>query len=152
MSSTDRSEKRVVIRAPRAQVWQALSDHEQFGKWFNVVLEGPFRPGAPARGKVRHPDFKDVTWEMTVEEMVPEKRFSFRWHPFAIDRNVDYSSEPTTLIVFDLEEVPGGTLLTLTESGFDGIPLARRAKAFEMNGKGWAQVIASIERDLAHAA
>jgi uncharacterized protein YndB with AHSA1/START domain len=152
MSETDRIQKKVVLRAPRARVWRALADHEQFGKWFHVALEGPFRPGAVTRGKVQHPNFKDVAWEMTVEEMVPEKRFSFRWHPFAVDQTVDYSKEPTTLVVLELDDAPGGTLLTLTESGFDGVPLARRAKAFEMNAEGWGQVMQSIERDLSSGA
>jgi hypothetical protein len=83
--------------------------------------------------------------EITIERMEPERLFSFRWHPFAIESGVDYSLEPTTLIVFMLKEVKEGVLLTITESGFDQIPLARRAKAFTANEQGWGMVVKLIE-------
>lgn len=148
MSTTDRIEKKVVLRAPRERVWRAISDAKQFGTWFGVEFDGPFVAGQrvtgkivptqvdPAVAKMQEP-YSGMAFDYTVEQIEPMRRFSFRWHPFAIDPAVDYSKEPTTLVVFELEEVAGGTQLTITESGFDRIPLERRAKAFAANEGGW---------------
>lgn len=146
VSSTDRIEKRIVLHAPIARVWRALTNEEEFGSWFGVKLADRFRPGAPAHGQITSPGYEHVTMRITVEEMDPQRTFSFRWHPAAIDAATDYSAEPTTLVVFRLEEVPEGTRLTIVESGFDGIPLARRALAFRLNDEGWAAQMLSIER------
>lgn len=149
---SDRIEKKVLLRASRARVWRAVSDAKEFGQWFGVVLSGPFAPGARLTGKVTHKGYEDYPFELTVERVEPERLFSFRWHPSAHDREADYSAEPTTLIEFKLEEAAGGILLTVVESGFDGIPLARRAKAFADNEQGWAQQMQAIERYLAQSA
>ncbi len=160
---TDRIEKQVLLRAPRARVWRALTDSEEFGKWFGVKFEGPFKPGALQRGIIvpttvdadvarAQQEYAGLRFEITIERIEPERIFAFRWHPFAVERDVDYSSEPTTLIVFALEEVANGTKLTVTESGFDQIPLARRAKAFTANEQGWTMVMRLIEKHLAHGA
>ena len=74
--------------------------------------------------------------------------FSYHWRPFAIEADVDYSAEPRTLVSFTLEDREGSTLLTVVESGFDGIPAARRATAFEMDSKGWASQMVRIEKYL----
>jgi uncharacterized protein YndB with AHSA1/START domain len=145
-SSTDRIEKRVLLRAPRARVWRALTDAREFGRWFGVVMAGPFTPGARLTGKITHKGYEDAPFEITVERMEPERLFSYRWHPYAHDPKVDYSSEPTTLVTFELEEAEQGTLLTVVESGFDGVPLAQRAEAYRMNDEGWAEQMKSIER------
>ena len=144
--STDRIEKKVILKAPRSRVWRALVDAEQFGEWFGVKLEGPFEAGARVRGRITSAGYENLPLEVTVERIEPERLFSYRWHPYAIDPKVDYSSEPTTLVEFRLEEVPGGTELTVTESGFDQIPAARRAEAFRMNDQGWASQVRRIER------
>jgi uncharacterized protein YndB with AHSA1/START domain len=143
---TDRIEKRILLRAPRARVWRALTDAEVFGEWFGVRLEGGFAPGVRLTGKVTHKGYEHVPFEITVERMEPERRFSWRWHPNAIDPKTDYSAEPTTLVVFELEETPEGTLLTVTESGFDGIPPTRRLEAYRGNDGGWAAQMKAIER------
>jgi uncharacterized protein YndB with AHSA1/START domain len=148
-TSTDRIEKQVRLSAPRARVWRALTDPREFGQWFGVKLSGAVAPGAMLRGPMTSCGHEHVTFEATVETVDPEKRFSFRWHPYPIEPGVDYSSEPTTLVVFTLEEAEGGTLLTVVESGFDKIPASRRAKAFEMNSKGWAFQLENIRRHLA---
>jgi uncharacterized protein YndB with AHSA1/START domain len=145
-SSTDRIEKTIVLAAPIARVWRALTNEEEFGSWFVVKLADRFRPGAPAQGRITSPGYEHVTMRITVEEMEPLRTFSFRWHPAAIDPAVDYSTEPTTLVVFRLEEVREGTRLTVVESGFDAIPLERRALAFRLNDQGWAAQLLSIER------
>ena len=146
MSSSDRIEKTVRLRAPVSRVWRALTDAEEFGTWFRVKLEGPFVAGTKVRGRITHPGYEHVTLEMFVEALEPERYFSYRWHPHAVDATVDYSEEPTTLVEFTLEETNDGTVLTIVESGFDRIPLARRAEAFRMNEGGWAEQARNIER------
>ncbi len=145
-SSTDRIEKAVVLRVPRARVWRALTDPAEFGAWFGVKVQGAFAPGARVRGAITHPGYEHVLWDITVERMEPERLFSWRWHPYAVEPGVDYSEEPTTLVVFELEDVADGTRLTVVESGFDQVPLARRALAYRMNEGGWTQQVQAIER------
>src|SRR6266404_1496126 len=130
-------EKRVELKAPVSRVWRALTDYREFGEWFRVKLEGPFVPGQVSRGQMTYPGYEHVTWRATVQKMEPERLFSFTWHPYAIDPKVDYSAEQPTLVEFKLEPTPGGTLLLLSESGFDKIPQHRRAEAFRMNEGGW---------------
>jgi uncharacterized protein YndB with AHSA1/START domain len=150
--STDRIEKRIVLRAPRARVWQVLANAETFGEWFGVKLKGSFAPGARLAGEVTHKGYEHVRFEIAVERMEPEKLFSWRWHPNAIDPKIDYSGEPTTLVVFELEETAEGTVLTVVESGFDGIPLTRRLEAYRGNEKGWESQMKAIERYVGQAA
>ncbi len=144
--ATDRIEKQVVLRAPRSRVWRALTDAAEFGAWFGVKLHAPFTEGATVRGQITHPAYAHVTMEVVVERMEPERYFAYRWHPYAVDPNTDYSHEPTTLVEFRLEDDDGSTVLTIVESGFDRIPLARRAEAFKMNEGGWTQQARNIER------
>ena len=127
-----------------------------------MKFDGPFAPGAIMRGtivpttvnaevaKAQKP-YEGMAFEITIEQMEPERLFSFRWHPYAVERGVDYSGEPTTLVIFALEEVADGVMLTVSESGFDRIPLARRAKAFTANEEGWGMVVKLIEEYLVHA-
>jgi uncharacterized protein YndB with AHSA1/START domain len=130
-------EKRVELAAPVSRVWRALTDHREFGEWFRVKLEGPFVPGEVARGRITHPGYEHVVWEATVREMQPERLFSFTWHPYGVDPKVDYSKEEPTLVEFRLTPVGQGTLLVITESGFDRIPAHRRMEALRMNTQGW---------------
>ena len=138
--TTDRIEKRFEVRAPRARVWRAISNATEFGTWFGMKLDGAFVSGATVRGRVTIPNYDHLTLDMHIERIEPEHYFSYRWHPYAIDPKVDYSNEPTTLVEFQLDETLGGkcTAVTIVESGFDRIPLARRAEAYRMNDKGWA--------------
>jgi uncharacterized protein YndB with AHSA1/START domain len=146
MTDTDRIEKRVALRASRSRVWRAITVPEEFGAWFGVKLDGPFIEGATVRGKITHPGYEHLTIEMQIERLEPERYFAYRWHPYAIDVTVDYSSEPSTLVEFRLDEADGGTILTIIESGFDRIPLARRAEAFRMNDQGWTEQTRNVER------
>jgi len=152
-TDADRIEKKIVLRAPRARVWRALADAEQFGAWFGVDLKGAsFRPGSRVRGRITAPGYEHLSLEVVVERMEPERRLSWRWHPYAVDPKVDYSSEPTTLVEFELQDAPEGTLLTVVESGFDRIPAARRAEAWRMNDQGWSAQMQNIERHVARSA
>lgn len=145
-------EEKVLLRVPRARVWRALSNAEEFGAWFGVKLAGVFAPGAAVKGTITEKGYEGLPFEMAVDRIEPQQLFSWRWHPYAIDPNVDYSSEPTTLVVCRLEEVADGTVLTLVESGFDMIPAARSAEAYRMHVEGWAGQMKAIEQYLARAA
>ena len=142
--TTDRIEKKIELRHPRTKVWRALTGSQEFGKWFGAVFTDPFKLGATLRGKITHPGYEHMTMDVTIDRMEPERLFSWRWHPGAVEPGEDLSCEPTTLVVFELKEIPGGTLLTVVESGFDKIPIARRAKAFRDNEGGWAQQMKAI--------
>ena len=150
-TSTDRIERKVLLRAPRSRVWRALTNPVEFGTWFGVKVEGTFAPGARVRGAITHKGYEHVTWDITIERMEPERVFSWRWHPHAVEPGVDYAAEPTTLVVFELEDTAGGTQLTVVESGFDQVPLARRAQAYRMNGEGWTYQVQAIEAYVATA-
>lgn len=154
--STDRIQKQILLRAPRKRVWRALTDSTEFGTWFGMKLDGPFKPGARVTGVIAptkvdpevgrmQKSHEGASFEMLIEKMDPERLFSFRWHALAGD-------EPTTLVEFLLEEASGGILLTVTHSGFDQIPLDRRAKVFADNEGGWTMMVKVIEKYVTHAA
>ena len=158
--STDRIEKTILLRAPRERVWRAVSDAKEFGSWFGVAFDGPFAEGTRLSGKISpttvdaevakmQEPYSGKAFDWTVERIEPMRRISFRWHPYAVEEGVDYSKEPATLIEFVLEEAPGGILLKISESGFDQIPLERRAKAFKANEGGWEMQTRLIEKYLA---
>ena len=144
--STDRIEKKILLRAPKSRVWRALTNSDEFGSWFRVNLESGFAVGRTVKGKVTYPGYEHVTFSVEVERMDAERLFSFRWHPYAVDPKVDYSAEPATLVEFRLEEAAGGTMLTVVESGFDQVPAGRRDEAFRMNSQGWAIQMENIQR------
>jgi len=159
-STTDRIEKQILLRASHERVWSAISDARQFGSWFGMRLDGPFVAGARLTGhivpttvdaevaKAQEP-YSGTAFEVLVERLEPMRLFSFRWHPYAVERGTDYSNEPTTLVEFVLEPKSEGTLLTITESGFDRLPLERRAEAFKSNEGGWEAQTRLIEKYLA---
>ncbi len=174
MSSTDRIEKIVHLKAPVSRVWRAVAEPAEFGRWFGVELVGRFAPGEKVRGKfgaLPPPEvFADLQRKVgvepapikapapdavfcTIDRVEPETYFSFRWIPFGVEASIDPATEPTTLVEFRLEPEASGTKLTITESGFDKIPLERRAKAFAANDYGWAAQAKLIEKYLdAHPA
>jgi len=149
---SDRIEKTIELKAPVSRVWHALTDHREFGAWFRVRLDGPFAAGKTVRGKLDYPGYEHLTWEATVQKLEPERLFSFTWHPYAIDPNYDYSSEPSTLVEFTLEKTTAGTLLRVVESGFDRIPSHRRQEAFFRNEGGWSQQMKNIALHVEQAA
>jgi uncharacterized protein YndB with AHSA1/START domain len=146
---TDRIDEQILLRAPKARVWRALTDPTEFGSWFGVKLDGPFIPGERVSGPITHPGYEHLRMEVWVERMDADRLFSFRWHPYAVNPDADYSAEPTTLVEFSLESAEGGTRLRVVESGFDGIPAARRDEAYRMNSGGWEQQMRNVERHLA---
>jgi uncharacterized protein YndB with AHSA1/START domain len=157
---TDRIEKKILLRAPHERVWGAISDARQFGTWFGVEFDGEFVAGAGLTGKITptkvdpevaksQQPYSGKAFEIEVDRIEPMRLLSFRWHPFAVEPGLDYSKEPATLVAFELEPAAGGTMLTITESGFDRIPLARRAKAFAANDQGWLAQTKLLEKYLA---
>ena len=146
---SDRIEKRIELKAPVSRVWRGLTDHREFGEWFRVKLDGPFVPGQISTGHMTYPGYERIKWEAMVQKIEPERLFSFTWHPYGIDPKVDYSKEPPTLVEFRLEKTTTGTLLVLTESGFDKVPAGRRAEAFRMNDGGWTEQMKNIEKYVA---
>ena len=161
--NTDRIEKKILLRASLARVWRALADSREFGTWFGMRIDVPFAPGATIPAVISptkvNPEvaaaqkqYEGKAFEILIESMEPERLFSFRWHPHAIDQTKDYSSEPSTLVAFELEQTAEGVMLTVTESGFDRIPMERRASAFTANEQGWSMVIQLIGAYLAQTA
>lgn len=157
---TDRIEKQILLKAPRERVWRAISEAEPFGTWFGVAFDGPFVEGQRLTGRITPTQVDDevaamqkpyegTPFEWWIEDIEPMQRIAFRWHPFAIDKTIDYAGEPTTLIEFELHDAPGGILLTVTESGFDKLPPERRAEAFAANEGGWTLQVKLIEKYLA---
>lgn len=167
MGSSDKIEKQVTLRAPVSRVWRALTDAREFEAWFGLRLQGTFAEGKPIAGvfdtrldeaaimahqknmglapsRVKMP--APGSTFCTVERMEPETFFSFRWIPYGVDAEIDPAGEPTTLVEFRLEPVPDGTRLTITESGFDRVPLHRRERAFRMNEGGWAAQAENIRK------
>jgi len=146
-NGTDRIEKQVTLHATRSRVWRALTNPQEFGAWFGMKLQDTaFAEGATVRGNVTSKGYEHVMLELLIERIQPERFFSYRWHPYAIDPKADYSNEPTTLVEFRLEEIDGETRLTIVESGFDKLPASRRAEAFRMNDAGWTSQAKNIER------
>lgn len=141
--------KKVELKAPVSRVWRALSDHEEFGAWFRVRLDGPFVPGSISTGRMTYPGYEHYPWLATVEKMEPERLLSFRWHDFDEASGVAVGDQPTTLVEFRLEPVEGGTLLTITESGFEALPDARRLEVLRGNTQGWNIQAENIARHVA---
>jgi uncharacterized protein YndB with AHSA1/START domain len=149
-SSSDRIERKILLKAPRSQVWRALSNAAEFGDWFGVALQGKaFAAGKRVQGRITYPGYEHLVFDVLIERMEPERLLSWRWHPAPVEPSVDYSQEPTTLVVFELKEVDGGTLLSIVESGFDNVPPARRLDAFRMNSGGWDEQLKNIEKHVA---
>lgn len=144
-------EKRIELKAPVSRVWRALTDHREFGQWFRVKLEGPFVAGQESRGNITYPGYEHIVWTAVIQKMEPERLFSFTWHPYAVDPNVNYSKETPTLVEFRPEKAGSGTLLVLTESGFDNIPAERRSEAFRRNDGGWTEQMKNIEAHVTQA-
>jgi uncharacterized protein YndB with AHSA1/START domain len=142
---SDRIEMHIELKAPVERVWRALTDHEEFGQWFRVKLDGPFAPGTTTRGNIAYPGYEHLGWEAKTVSMDKPRLFSFTWHPYAVDPKIDYSQEAPTLVEFRLEPTAGGTRLTVVESGFDAVPVHRRDEALRMNEGGWAEQMKNIQ-------
>jgi len=146
MTSKNSIEKKIELKAPVSRVWRALTDYREFGQWFRVHIDGPFKPNEASTGHMLYPGFEHVKWEALIKKIEPQTLFSYTWHPFAIEPDIDYSKEIPTLVEFKLEPTTTGTMLYLTESGFENVPAERRAEAFEMDEGGWESQMANIQK------
>jgi len=142
----NRIEKSIELETPIARVWEVLTDHHQFGDWFGAKVSEPFKAGKASHGHITYPGYEHLKWEADIEKIEPQNYFSFSWHPYAVDLKMDYSKEIPTLVEFKLKETPKGTLLIISETGFDKIPSERRAEAFRMNEEGWEEQLVNIEK------
>ena len=145
-----RIEKSIELKAPVRRVWRALTDYREFGQWFRVNLDGPFVVGQISRGQIAYPGYEHLKWQAIVQKIEPERLFSFTWH-HSFDPDADICKEPTSLVEFRLEKMPAGTLLTLTESGFENLPENLRLEAFRRNDGGWTEQMKNIEKHVATA-
>lgn len=159
-STPDQIQKTTLLRAPLETVWAAVSDSPAFGTWFGARVDGPFVAGEAVDAVIAptsvdekiagaQEPYAGTAFKLYVEEVAAPTRLSFRWHPGAEASSDD---DPTTLVVFELRAEEDGTRLTITESGFAGLPLERRAKAFADNDGGWAAQLTLVEKYLAQRA
>jgi uncharacterized protein YndB with AHSA1/START domain len=140
----DKIEKQFVVGATIGRTWRALADAREFGLWFQVDFDAPFFPGQRVTGRVRIAEYKDLRFDMVIERMDAPEYLTLRWHPHAVDPAADYAKERPTLVEFRLTEVPGGTQVEITESGFEQVPLARRAEAYRAHAQGWEQQVLNL--------
>lgn len=145
-TNENRIERSIELKAPLSKVWKAITDHKEFGQWFGCQFDGPFVVGKTIPGKLNFPDFDHMQWAVDVKKMEPERLFSFTWHPYPADPAIDYTKEPPTLVEFKLKSIPGGTLLTVIESGFENIPANRRLEAFRMDTEGWIEQLENVAK------
>jgi uncharacterized protein YndB with AHSA1/START domain len=144
----ERIEKHVLIRAPRERVWKALTDSQEFGRWFGARIEGPFVAGRSVRAVIApsenataeeiagHPALgKPLIFQ--VERIDPPHRFSYRWQPLEVSADPGVVEGPSTLVEFTLDETKEGTRLTVIESGFSLLPEAHRRPVYESHEGGW---------------
>lgn len=145
----DRIEKRIELKAPVSRVWRAIVDSHEFGAWFRANFDSPFKVGEPAVGQITLPGYEHITFRAVIQAIDPEQYFAFTWHPYSVDRAIDYSEETPTLVEFHLEKTANGTLLKVTESGFMDVPEQRRDEAFRRNNEGWEQQMKNVEEYVA---
>jgi uncharacterized protein YndB with AHSA1/START domain len=159
MTDTDRIVKSLVLRAARERVWHAISDAVEFGSWFGIEFDRPFSVGVRLTGRIvpttadadvakAQARYAGTPVEIWIERIEPPRLFAFRWHPYAVEPGIDYAAEATTLVEFELADAAAGTRVIITESGFDRIPLSRRADAFMRNEQGWTMQTTLLEQFL----
>ena len=95
ITGLDRIDRNIEIHAAPDRVWRALTNPRKLSTWFQVAIEGSIEPG-------------NEVWH---------------WHPGAVDPVGDYSLEPPTTVAFTRVSAHG-TLLTVSETGFDEASLA----------------------------
>jgi uncharacterized protein YndB with AHSA1/START domain len=142
----NRIDRTIEVNAPPDRVWRVLTTAKDLAAWFEMKVEGEIAPGAEVWMTTTNPAYAGQRFVVRVTEMTPPRRFAWQWHPGAIDPAVDYSKEPWTTVTFTLEPSGGGTRLSVAETGFDEVSLARRAKVFKDNSQGWTAVIVWIQK------
>jgi len=146
IAELSRIHRSVEIAAPPERVFRALTSAEELSAWFQVTIEGAIAAGAEVWMTSVHPQHAGQRWPVRIVEMTPPRRVVWKWHPGEIDPAIEYSREPQTTVVFTLEATERGTRLSVAETGFDQIDLARRAKAFADNSQGWTEVLVWLQK------
>ena len=146
VADLSRIDRTIEIKATPERVWRALTSGAELSAWFQVTIEGEIAPGSEVWMTSAHPQHGGQRFRVRFVEMTPPRRFVWQWHPGAVDPNVDYSREPRTTVTFTLEPSGDGTRLSVAETGFDEISLARRAKVHSDNSQGWTQVLEWLRR------
>jgi uncharacterized protein YndB with AHSA1/START domain len=141
-----RIDRTIDIKAPPERVWRALTTAAELSAWFQVTIEGEIAPGNEVRMTSVHPEHRGQRFHVRFIELTPPRRFVWQWHPGAVDPHVEYSREPRTTVTFTLEPSEAGTRLSVAETGFDEISLARRAKVYGDNSQGWTEVLGWLQR------
>jgi uncharacterized protein YndB with AHSA1/START domain len=136
IAELSRIDRTIEIKAPPERVWRALTNAKELSAWFQVTIEGDIVAGGEVW--MQH---KGQRFRVRFVELTPPTRFVWQWHPGAVDPNVDYSREPRTTVTFTLEPSESGTRLSVAETGFNEISLARRSKVYGDNNQGWAEVL-----------
>jgi uncharacterized protein YndB with AHSA1/START domain len=139
-----RIDRTIEIHAPPERVWRALTDPRELSAWFQVTIEGGIAAGQEVWMTSAHPEHQGQRFQVLFKELTPPTRFVWQWCPGAMDPKVDYSREPRTTLTFTLQPSPGGTRLSVAETGFERISLARRAKVYVDNSQGWTEVLGWI--------
>ena len=142
----DTIEKIIELKASPSRVWRALTNHEEFGTWFQVRLDQPFVEGGESTGVMTYPEVEGMPWIAYVERIEPETLFSFSWHAATPDFQGDLSKQPKMLVEFRLQPIQDGTRLTVTESGFSSLQDPLRLEMLRSNRKGWDLVAEAIGR------
>jgi uncharacterized protein YndB with AHSA1/START domain len=146
VAEVSRIDRSITIKAPPDRVWRALTNADELSEWFHVSIEGKITAGAEVWMTSTHVGYEGQRFQVLIAEMSAPHRLVWKWHPGAVEPNVDYSSEPRTTVTFTLEPVAEGTRLSVSETGFDAIALARRAKVYQDNTQGWTEVVEWIKR------
>jgi uncharacterized protein YndB with AHSA1/START domain len=141
-----RIDRTIEVNAPPDRVWKVLTTAADLSAWFRVGIEGEIAPGAELWMTSNSPGHEGMRFVVRITEMTPPRRFVWQWHPGAVDPSVDYTREPWTTVTFTLEPSGKGTRLSVSETGFTAISLARRAKVYADNTQGWAEVIVWIQK------
>jgi uncharacterized protein YndB with AHSA1/START domain len=143
MSRIDRT---IEINAPQERVWRALTNAADLATWFKVTFDGPVAAGSEVWMTTMSPGHEGQRFKVRFTELTAPRRFAWQWHPGAVDPHVDYDKEPWTTVTFTLEPSGRGTRLSVSETGFNEISIARRAKVFADNTGGWTEVIVWIQK------
>jgi len=145
VAEASRIDREITINASPERVWRALTSANELSVWFRVQIEGTIAPNAEVWMTSTHTGYEGDRFPVRIVEMSAPRRLVWEWHPGAVDKSVDYSGEPRTTVTFTLEPVGKQTRLSVSETGFDAIGLARRAKVYADNTQGWGEVVVWLQ-------
>jgi len=146
-----RIDRSIDLAASPERVWRALTTAAELSAWFQVAIEGDIAVGKEVWMTSVHPNHANARFKVRFIDLSSPRRMVWQWHPGEVDPNFDYNTEAETTVTFDLEPTAQGTRLTVSETGFDRISLARRAKVYRDNANGWAEVLVWLQKHVENA-